>query len=158
MHPVSVTRGRTIIGRLKKGDDLLGAFSRLCLEANIRLGKVQAIGAVSKAVVGFYLQEPREYVTLDYNYHQEIISLQGNISIKDGVPFVHAHVALSDGRGKLYGGHLMEGTEVFACEYIINEYIPEMADVKEDKEDTTFTRSYDDETGLFLWPRERIVP
>ncbi len=158
MYPVTVARGRTLIGRLKKGDDLLGALTRLCTEANIRLGKIQAIGAVSKAVVGFYLQEAREYVSLDYNYHQEIISLQGNVSIKDGQPFIHAHLALSDGQGKLYGGHLMEGTLVFSCEYIINEYIPEMADVKEDWQDQTFTRTLDDETGLFLWPKERILP
>lgn len=157
MFPISVARGRTMIGRLKKGDDLLKALSTLCNEANIRLGKIQAIGAVSKAVVGFYLQEPREYVTLDYNYHQEIISLQGNVSIKDGTPLIHAHVALSDGQGKLYGGHLMEGTIVFACEYIINEYIPEMADVMDDSQDNTFTRSLDEETGLFLWPKERIA-
>jgi hypothetical protein len=157
MYPVTVARGRTLIGRLKKGDDLQGALTRLCTEANIRLGKIQAIGAVSKAVVGFYMQEAREYVSLDYDYHQEIISLQGNVSVKDGQPFIHAHLALSDGQGKLYGGHLMEGTIVFSCEYIINEYIPEMADVKEDSEDQTFTRTYDEETGLFLWPRERIA-
>ncbi|MFZ5634139.1 MAG: PPC domain-containing DNA-binding protein [Bacillota bacterium] len=149
MYPVTVARGRTLIGRLKKGDDLLEALTRLCTEANIRLGKIQAIGTVSKAAVGFYLQEPREYVTLDYDYHQEIISLQGNVSIKDGQPNVHAHLALSNGQGKLYGGHLMEGTIVFACEYIINEYIPETSD---------FSRIHDEETGLFLWPRERIAP
>ncbi|MCL6610945.1 MAG: DNA-binding protein [Peptococcaceae bacterium] len=158
MYPVSVARGRTLIGRLKKGDDLLDSLTRLCMEANIRLGKIQAIGAVSKAVVGFYLQEAREYVQLDYDYHQEIISLQGNVSIKDGQPFIHAHLALSDGQGKLYGGHLMNGTVVFACEYIINEYIPEIADVKDDSEDQTFTRALDEETGLYLWPKERIVP
>ncbi|MHB8156061.1 MAG: PPC domain-containing DNA-binding protein [Desulfocucumaceae bacterium] len=154
MFPLSVTRGRTLIGRFKKGEDLLTAFNRLCVEANIRLGKVQAIGAVSKAVVGFYLQEPRDYVTLDYDYHQEIISLQGNISINGGNPEIHAHIALSNGEGKLYGGHLMEGTTVFSCEYVINEYIPEIADVKNDSEDNTFTRVYNEETGLFLWPED----
>lgn len=157
MYPVTVARGRTLIGRLKKGDDLQEALTRLCTEANIRLGKIQAIGAVSKAVVGFYMQEAREYVSLDYDYHQEIISLQGNVSIKDGQPFIHAHLALSNGQGKLYGGHLMEGTVVFSCEYIINEYIPEMANVKDDSEDQTFTRTHDDETGLYLWPKERIA-
>lgn len=156
MYPVSVTRGRTLIGRLKKGDDLLQTLTSLCTEANIRLGNLQAVGAVSKAVVGFYLQEAREYVTLDYDYHQEIISLQGNISIREGVPEIHAHVALSDGRGKLYGGHLLEGTIVFSCEYVLSEYLPEIY-VMEDSEDKTFTRTYDEETGLFLWPGKKIV-
>lgn len=148
MYPITVARGRTLVGRLKKGDDLLGALARLCTEANIRLGSIQAIGAVSKAVVGFYLQEPGEYVTLDYDYHQEIISLIGNISIRDGKPDIHAHLALSNGEGKLYGGHLMEGTTVFACEYTINEFIPENGD---------FVRTFNEETGLHLWPEEKIA-
>lgn len=122
----------------------MSSLTRLCTEENIRLGKVQAIGAVSKAKVGFYLQESREYFTLEFDYHLEIISLQGNISIKDGVPFIHAHIALMNNQGKMLGGHLMEGTEVFSCEYIINEY---MAD-----SDDTFHRDYDEETGLYMWP------
>jgi len=158
MHRVTVARGRTLIGRLKKGDDLLESLTLLCSEANVRLGKVQAIGAVSKSAVGFYLQETKEYTTLNYDCHQEIVSLQGNISTKDGEPFVHAHLALSDSHGGLHGGHLMPGTVVFACEYIINEYISETAEIKNDLEDQTFSRTYDDETGLHLWPKERIVP
>lgn len=144
MFPQSVSRGRTLIGRLPKGSDLMAELTRLCQEENIRLGKVQAMGAVSKANVGFYLQESREYFSLEFDYHLEIISLQGNISIKDGVPFIHAHIALMNNEGKMIGGHLMEGTEVFSCEYIINEYMAET--------DNTFHRSLDDETGLFMWP------
>ncbi|KJS14804.1 MAG: hypothetical protein VR69_16120 [Peptococcaceae bacterium BRH_c4b] len=144
MFPQPVSRGRTLIGRLPKGSDLMAEINRLCHEENIRLGKVQAIGAVSKAMVGFFLQESREYFSLEFDYYLEIISLQGNISIKDGVPFTHAHIALMNNEGKMIGGHLIEGTEVFSCEYIINEYMPE--------EDKTFHRVLDEETGLFMWP------
>lgn len=144
MFPQSVSRGRTLIGRLPKGSDLMVELTRLCQEENIRLGKVQAIGAVSKAKVGFFPQEGNEYFFLEFDYHLEIISLQGNISIMDGASFIHAHIALMNNEGKMIGGHLIEGTEVFSCEYIINEYMPE--------EDKTFHRVLDEETGLFMWP------
>lgn len=146
MFPEPVSRGRTLIGRLNKGDDLLATLTRLCAEENIRLGKVQAIGAVSKARVGFFIQESKEYSVLDFDYPLEIISLQGNVSIKDGVPFIHAHIALMNSEGKMMGGHLMEGTEIFSCEYVINEYMAE--------KDESFNRKTDEETGLFMWPNK----
>ncbi|MFZ5591022.1 MAG: PPC domain-containing DNA-binding protein [Bacillota bacterium] len=142
MFPVSVNRGRTLIGRLAKGEDLLDALNRICQEENIRLGKIQAIGALIKASVGYYHQDTQKYSQLTFNEHLELISLQGNISVKDNQPFVHAHVALMKQDGQMFGGHLMPGCQVFACEYIINEFLPEEAE---------FIRQYDPETGLFLW-------
>lgn len=144
MFPETVSRGRNLIGRLKKGDDLLVSLTRVCIEGNLRLGKLQAIGAISKAKVGFYLQDKKEYVELDFDQNMEIIALQGNVSLKGGLPFIHAHVALMGSDGRVIGGHLMEGTEIFACEYILNEYIPD--------NEENFSRALDDETNLFLWP------
>jgi predicted DNA-binding protein with PD1-like motif len=131
------------MGRLTKGDDLLLALERLCQEHNITLGEVRALGAVTKARVGFYNQEERQYYFLDLNQPLEILALVGNISIKDGKPMVHAHVTLADGEGRAYGGHLAEGTPVFACEFAIHEYTA----------DQVLTRRNDPETGLMLWPR-----
>jgi hypothetical protein len=51
----------------------------------------------------------------------EVLALGGNISLKDGQPFVHAHVILADGDGGAYGGHLAENSVVFALEFVIQE-------------------------------------
>jgi predicted DNA-binding protein with PD1-like motif len=46
---LNVTEVRKIIGRLSKGDDLLGALTSLCQDLGITLEEVKAIGAVSRA-------------------------------------------------------------------------------------------------------------
>jgi hypothetical protein len=130
------------MGRLAKGDDLLTALSQVAREHGITLGEVQAIGAVSQARVGYYHQTERQYYWLDLTHPLEIASLMGNISLKDGEPMVHAHVTLTDSEGRAFGGHLAEGTLVFACEFAIQEY----------QSATPLVRRMDDPTGLFLWP------
>ena len=134
--------GRCFMGRLAKGDDLLMALEKLCQEHEITLGEVRALGAVSRARVGFYNQEERKYYFLDFDQPLEILALVGNISLREGKSMVHAHVTLSDAAGRAIGGHLAEGTQVFACEFVIHEYLA----------DETLARQNDPATGLMLWP------
>jgi predicted DNA-binding protein with PD1-like motif len=142
--PTAITPGRKFMGRLTKGDDLLAALNAVCRAQSITLGEVQAIGAVSRARFGYYDQRERKYEFLELNESLEILSLVGNISLKDGEPMVHAHVTLADEQGRAFGGHLAEGTQVFACEFALQEYMSFR----------TFHRNLDDATGLFLWPAE----
>ncbi|OAT85495.1 PPC domain-containing DNA-binding protein [Desulfotomaculum copahuensis] len=140
----TVNRGRVLTGRLEKGVDLLPALEQICRHENIELAAIQAIGAVSSARVGYYRQAEMTYTYLDFPAPHEIIALQGNVSLKDGRPFVHAHVALMGADGRLVGGHLAEKTIVFACEYVITEYIQGHGGI--------FERVLDQPTGLYLWP------
>lgn len=134
---------RKIMGRLAKGADLLGALEEQCRLHNITLGEVWAIGAVTKARVGYYKQDIQKYMFLDLDKPLEILTLIGNVSLKDGQPMVHAHVTLSDAEGRAYGGHLAAGAPVFACEFVIQECQSEQV----------FQRALDEETGLFLWAK-----
>lgn len=139
--PESVKPGRIIMGRLQRGDDLLLSLERICSDRNIRLGEIRAIGAVEHAKIAYYDQDGRKYASIDLAKHLEILSLAGNVSIRDGKPFIHAHLAYADSQGNAFGGHLAEGTRVFACEFTISEYVSEKV----------FERVHDDATGLFLW-------
>ena len=110
---------RSFIGKLTYDADLLEELTGVCEKEGIRLGCVQAIGAVKKARVGFYDQQQRKYCFLEIDENLEITNLIGNISIRDGKPMVHAHITLSDSKGRSFGGHLSDGTIIFACEFII---------------------------------------
>ncbi len=143
MLSVKIKPGRCFTGRLAKGDDLLQALEKICQDQNITLGEVRALGAVTRARVGFYNQEERKYYFLDFDQPLEILALVGNISLKDGKPMVHAHVTLGDHAGRAFGGHLAEGAPVFACEYVIYEHLAEQE----------LHRQLDQETGLMLWPK-----
>lgn len=135
---------RVLAGRIGKGADLLDALHAVCREANVRLGRVEAVGAVERARVGYYDQKARAYVFQDVPHACEIVSLLGNVSIKDGEAFVHAHVALAPAGGRTVGGHLAAGTVVFACEYMIQEL-----------EGPPLARAHDEATGLPLWDSGR---
>jgi len=128
------------MGKLGYGNDLLEEITKVCQKENIQLGRVEALGAVQRACVGFYNQKTREYQFFSLDQPLEITSLVGNISVKDGNPIVHAHITLADETGKAYGGHLASGTVVFACEFILEAF-----------DGPPFERGYDEETGLPLW-------
>jgi predicted DNA-binding protein with PD1-like motif len=130
------------MGRLAKGDDLLQSLENFCQEQQITLGEVRALGAVTRARVGYYDQEKREYYFLKMDQPLEILALVGNISLKEGKPMVHAHVTLGDTAGRAWGGHLAPGTTVFACEFTVQEY----------QADQALARQDDPATGLLLWP------
>lgn len=138
MKPVE--RGRMLVGKLDHGSDLLEEITTSCRQAGIRLGRIQAIGAVKKARLAYYDQGDKVYEFYDFNEPMEILSLIGNISLKNGQPMVHAHIVLSNGRGESFGGHLASGTVVFACECIIEELTGQ-----------EYERGLDETTGLPLW-------
>ncbi|MEO5332023.1 MAG: DNA-binding protein [Magnetococcus sp. YQC-5] len=128
------------MGRLAHGGDLLAELNRICRTHNIRLGRLEGVGAVQQARIGFYDQIKREYVFLSFDSPLEITNLVGNVSLKDNQPFVHAHVTLADHQGRAFGGHLAPGTTIFAAEVIIYSF-----------EGADFHRELDWETGLSLW-------
>lgn len=135
-----VKLSRTIIGKAAHGSDLIEEITAVCKANGIALGRVEALGAVKKARLGFYDQTKRVYEFHEINKPMEITNLVGNISLKDGQPMVHAHVTLSDEAGAAFGGHLAPGTEVFACEFVIQEL-----------QGASLVRGYDEVTGLPLW-------
>lgn len=138
-----VKAGDLLVGRLSHGADLLEELTEICLERNVRLGRIEAIGAVQEARLAFYDQQKKEYRFLEIKKPLEIAKLVGNVSIKDGRPFVHAHITLADERGNAHGGHLAKGTVIFACEFILHPL-----------EGSDLVRQYDPETGLPLWGME----
>lgn len=141
MKPLrSVTSKQTFICRVPHGADLLQTLTAFCVANGIEIGRVEAIGAVQKARIAFYDQSARKYEHMELPRPLEIVRLTGNISIKDGQPFVHAHIALADRDGRVYGGHLAEGNIVFACECIVEAFTG-----------VPIERAYDETTGLGLW-------
>ena len=131
---------RTIIGKLPYGTDLLEGLTQLVQKENIRCGRIHGIGATTHAVVAYYDQNTKKYSPMEFKGGMEILNLQGNVSIRDGKPFVHVHILLSDPQGKVFGGHLMPGTKLWASEVIIDEF-----------EGEELVRGQDEKTGLYLW-------
>lgn len=136
----SLTTTKTYMGKLTHGADLIEELTEFCLVHNIRCARIEVIGAVQQARLGFYDQTTKVYEFFDIPNPLEITHCIGNVSLKDGTPIVHAHVTLAGHDGKAYGGHLAKGTTIFACECIIQVF-----------DGPDFVRGYDEITGLPLW-------
>jgi predicted DNA-binding protein with PD1-like motif len=137
---------RVVARRLPPGADLLEELNKLVRAEGIELGALSGIGALRKAAVGIFDAENREYITNNFDEELEICALTGNVSLKEGEPFVHAHLALSDRRGHGFGGHVMPGCEIFVAEVIVWEF-----------EGGRLEREPREECGgLALWAAENI--
>jgi predicted DNA-binding protein with PD1-like motif len=127
-----------IVERFQTGEDILERLNALSRWNNIHAGSFTGIGAVEKATVGAFIGEG-QYTGVELQGPLEILSCTGNISLKDGVQFVHAHIALADTKGTAYGGHVMPGCIVGGTfEVTIHVY------------DMELTRKSDARTQLYL--------
>lgn len=121
---------KIISKRLIKGQDLKEEIEKLIREKNIGAGIIlSSVGCVSKGVLrvadGKSIKEIQENL--------EIISLQGTLG-REGT---HLHISLSDIKGQVFGGHLVEGNTInTTCELVVGVLA-----------DYSFKREYDEDTG-----------
>lgn len=130
--------GRSFLFRVPEGEELLGYINEFARENNVTVGTVSAIGSLKNPKIGYFDEKEGKYRVIELEGTYELVSLTGNISLKEGKPFAHIHVALGDSDGALFGGHLIEGT-VFVAEVFIQELIGGPLERKEQ------------ENGLSLW-------
>ncbi len=100
---------------LERGEDLLEGLDRAVKELGLQAATLQVIGALEQATVGYFDQETKEYRPISTG-HVEIASGVGNVSVRDGEPFIHLHVVLSGSDGSALGGHAMPGCRAFVVE------------------------------------------
>ena len=139
MSSRELTAGRTFLVRAKHDSDIIGFLTDTAKRNAITTATFTAIGALKSAKLGFYNQNTHEYSEILLSAPQEIASCIGNISLKEGEPFVHAHAIIADQNGNTKAGHLLEG-KVFAAEVHLTELVGEKP-----------VRKNDVITGLSLW-------
>jgi predicted DNA-binding protein with PD1-like motif len=132
--------GRTFVGALARGSDLIEEIEHLCAVEGINAAWVSVVGAVQHAAFAYYDQSALRYDELASDEHHEIAGFVGNISLRDGRPFLHAHASFGDRHGATVTGHLLRGCTVWAAEVTLRE----MTGVE-------LVRTLDEATGLALW-------
>lgn len=130
---------RDFLVRVEHNSELIQFITDLAKKEKIIVATFTAIGALKRAKLGFYNQVKKEYQEIKLDSPYEIACCIGNISIKEGNPFVHAHAVLADKNGNTKAGHLLEG-KVFAAEVSLREL-----------KGARLERKHDAITGLSLW-------
>ncbi len=111
--------------RVPEDEELVSYLESFARERGIKAGLVGGIGALKGCVLGFYNRERREYEQIRVDEEVELANLTGNISIREGEPFVHVHALVGRRDGSTLSGHLFEA-RVFVAEISVLELVGEV--------------------------------
>ncbi|HYK36541.1 PPC domain-containing DNA-binding protein [Alloacidobacterium sp.] len=104
------------------GDEIAAELKQFAKEQGLGGSSFKAIGALSHAKLGWFNWEAKKYEPASVlNEQIELLSLIGDIALKDGEPQVHAHLVVGRKDGTAHGGHLLEAHVRPTCELILTE-------------------------------------
>jgi len=104
------------------GDEIARDLKKFAKEQHLAGSSFKAIGALSFAKLGWFNWETKQYEPASVlNEQVELLSMIGDIALKDGEPQVHAHCIVSRHDGTAHGGHLLEARVRPTCELILTE-------------------------------------
>jgi len=129
--------GTVTVARLFKGEEFMESIRSVCTRESLSSGRIHAIGAVHKAVLGYFDSEKKEYIHFECG--GEVVSCMGNIATRKdtGDIMIHAHAVIADRDGNCKGGHVVRAEPSVTLEVIIEE-------------GPLLHRSLESETGLYL--------
>lgn len=103
---------KTVVERLKPGEEIFSSIEALCLEHKIEAGTILSlVGSVTTISLRYADQSEAS----QRNGPLEIVSVTGTVA-KSGC---HIHLAVSDEAGTTYGGHLLQGAKVYTTVELI---------------------------------------
>ena len=141
--------GDKIVVRIDKGEELCAELLELAEKEDIRMAGVTGIGASGDVTLGVFNPRIKEYKSVRYEGDYEIASVTGNLSRRDGKPYLHLHAVIGNPTSKFewhhnpsgvtYSGHLNAAVISATCELVIDVIDGEVG------------RKFSDEIGLNLY-------
>ena len=113
---------KTFILIFESGDELAEGLLQFAKQQKLSAASFKAFGALSAVRLGWFSWESKKYepsVTLDEQV--ELLSLIGDVALKDGEPVVHAHAVIGRKDGTAHGGHLLKAHIRPTCEVVLTE-------------------------------------
>lgn len=129
---------RTIALIFDRDDEVVSTLERFAQEHAIDAAHFTAIGAFSRATLGYFSWEQKDYLQIPVDEQVEVLTLAGDIARQDGKGKVHAHAVLGRRDGSTVGGHLLQASVRPTLELMLTESPAHLR------------RVHDPETGLAL--------
>ena len=131
--------GDKIYLRLDKGDDITESVFKVAKAEGVKAAQVSGIGATDDFTVGVFDVAKKKYNEYFFKGNHEINALTGNITEKDGEPYIHLHITATGKDCKVVGGHLIKGIISLTGEIIITVISGRIS------------REYDETLGINRW-------
>jgi predicted DNA-binding protein with PD1-like motif len=103
------------------GDEVMSNLVEFAGSNELGAARLTAIGAFSEVTLGYFDWEKKDYKKIPVREQVEVLSLIGDVALKDGEPKVHAHVVVGRSDGTTMGGHLIEARVRPTLEVILTE-------------------------------------
>ena len=133
-------RNQRYVVSLDNHVEMVEAIMAFCKKMEIKAGHISGLGATNLATFRYLDPSTMQYVDKTFGEQMEITSITGNISQKDGEPYLHIHLTCSRSDYSCVGGHLLSARISGACELLIDVF-----------RNTTVGREKDPETGLNMY-------
>jgi hypothetical protein len=114
------------------GDEAVGTLTDFAVEHDLQAASFTALGAFLSAKVAWFNLDTKEYEEIAVDEQVEALSMVGDLALKDGRPFVHAHAVLARRDGSVIGGHLLEATVRPTLELFLHVYSEPLRRVPDD--------------------------
>ncbi|MDQ6671919.1 MAG: DNA-binding protein [Chloroflexota bacterium] len=96
------------IVRLESGELMIETLSHFLRSEQMQFANLSAAGAVSWVRLGYWNAGTHAYEYREFEEQFEVVSFQGNCSLKDGVPFLHLHGVFGRHDFTALAGHIKE--------------------------------------------------
>ena len=131
--------GSVIALRLDKGDEIADSIFKVAEKEGVKCADISGIGATDDFTVGVFDIAKKEYEKYEFSGNHEINSVNGNITEKDGKPYIHLHITATGKDCKVVGGHLIKGVISLTGEIVIKVI------------DGKVSREFDKNLGINRW-------
>lgn len=124
--------------RINKGEDVVSTLTKHCEDTGIKNALFTGIGAVEWLKCGYYALTEKQYYFTEYDELVEVVSLTGNVMLKDERPFIHVHGVFTNTKNEAFGGHIVEMRAGVVVEVTLTPL------------SSAITRTHDECIGLYL--------
>lgn len=121
------------------GDHIMAGLYDFFADEDVYAGHISGLGAASSIEIAYYNLDTKEYERSTFTENLEILSLNGNVGVKeDGERVVHVHGTFGRRDFSVLGGHVFEIVVSGAGELHLHTFPGKIH------------RAYDKKTGLTL--------
>jgi predicted DNA-binding protein with PD1-like motif len=90
------------------GDEIVSGLTDLAIREHITSGYITGLGGLSGALLAFGDPKLNAFRKVPITDKCELVSLVGDIQLRDGKPYVHLHAVVAFADGSTKAGHVME--------------------------------------------------